>query len=190
MRIRDFSPRTKRRQSQFGKAGLLVLALVAVFLVIVIGRNISRHDELVQWRVRLEAEAGNPPWPEWSPTWPDLPQPKRLHVRPAASVVGPYAFAATHQDTMRTIPCYCGCVREGHESVLQCFLSGSRNDGSPIWTDHSFDCELCIHIAREVFLLTSQRMSATGIRAVIESKYRNSGTPTRTPPNGGSGGHH
>lgn len=159
-------------------------------MVVLIARNISRHDDLVQWRVRLEAEAGNPAWPEWSPSWPDLPQPKRLHVRPAASVIGPYAFAATHQDTMKTIPCYCGCVREGHESVLQCFLSGSRSDDTPIWTDHSFDCEMCVHIAREVFLMTSQRLPAAEIRAVIESKYRNSGTPTRTPPKGGSGVHH
>ena len=190
MRIRSFSPRAKGRRSRFGKAGFLLVALVAAFMVVLIARNISRHDDLVQWRVRLEAEAGNPAWPEWSPSWPDLPQPKRLHVRPAASVIGPYAFAATHQDTMKTIPCYCGCVREGHESVLQCFLSGSRSDDTPIWTDHSFDCEMCVHIAREVFLMTSQRLPAAEIRAVIESKYRNSGTPTRTPPKGGSGVHH
>ena len=189
MRIRSFSPRSKGRRSRFGKAGFLFLALAAVSLIVLIARNISRHDDLVRWRARLEAEAGNPPWPEWSPKWPDLPQPKRLHARPAASVIGPYAFAATHEDTMKTIPCYCGCVREGHESVLQCFLAGSRGDGTPIWTDHSFDCPLCIHIAREVFLMTSQRLPAEEIRAVIESRYRSVGTPTRTVPPG-SNAHH
>lgn len=190
MGIRSFSPKAKRRRSKFSKKGFFALVLVAAFLVVVIARNISRHDDLVQWRVRLEADAGNPPWPEWSPKWPPLPEPDRLHVRSVGNVVGPYAFAATHQDILRTIPCYCGCVREGHESVLQCYLSGSRSDGTPIWTDHSFDCELCIHIAREVFLMTSQRVPPTKIRAVIESKYRNVGTPTRTAPPSSSDAHH
>ena len=180
MRIRSFSPRTKGRRSRYGKTGVLLLAVVGVVFVVLVARNISRHDDLVKWRVRLEAEAGNPPWPEWSSKWPPLPQPKRLHVRQAASVTGPYAFAATHQEILRTIPCYCGCVREGHQSVLQCFLSGSSADNSPIWTDHSFDCEMCIHIAREVFLMTSQRLPPRVIRGSIESKYRDVGTPTRT----------
>ena len=181
MGIRSFSPKSKGRPFKFGKAALGALMLVALVLVVAIARNISRHDDLVQWRARLEADAGNPPWPDWSSKWPPLPQPRRLHVRPASSVVGPYAFAATHQDLLRTIPCYCGCARDGHQSVLQCFLSGSSVDNSPIWTDHSFDCEMCVHIAREVFLMTSQRMPPTVIRDIIESKYRSVGSPTRTP---------
>ena len=189
MGIRSFSPKAKARRSTFGKAGLFALAVGAALLVAVIARNIARHDDLVQWRVRLEADAGRPPWPAWSPRWPPLPEPGRLHVRAGRDVSGPYAFAATHQDILKTIPCYCGCVHEGHESVLQCYLSGTRSDGSPIWTDHSFDCELCIHIAREVFLMTSQRLPATQIRAVIESKYRTVGTPTRTPPPSSSDAH-
>lgn len=190
MGIRWFSPKGKRRRSKLGKAGIFALALGAAVLVAVVARNIARHDDLVKWRARLEADAGNPPWPQWSPNWPPLPEPTRLHVRSVPNVIGPYAFAATHQDILKAIPCYCGCVREGHQSVLQCYLSGSRADGTPIWTDHSFDCELCIHIAREVFLMTSQGLPTSEIRAVIESKYRGVGTPTRTSPPSSSDAHH
>jgi hypothetical protein len=161
MGIRSFSPKAKGRPFRFRRAALGALILVALVLVVAIARNISRHDDLVQWRARLEAEAGNPPWPDWSSKWPP--------------------FAATHQELLRTIPCYCGCVRDGHQSVLQCFLTGSSVDNSPIWTDHSFDCEMCVHIVREVFLMTSQRLPPTVIRGIIESKYRAVGNPTRTP---------
>lgn len=180
MGIRSFSAKGKGGGRKLPKAAIVLLVLGAGALLAVVVMSVSRHDDLVKWRARLEADAGRPPWPAWQDNWPPLPKPSRLHSRSVADVKGAYAFAATHREILSDIPCYCGCVREGHESVLQCYLSGARADGTPIWTDHSFDCTLCIHIAREVMLMSTQGRSPTDIRATIESKYRNVGAPTRT----------
>ena len=178
MRIRTFSP--KARGSAFPKAGVIVLAVAAAVLLVAVIRNVSRHDDITRWRAQLEADAGHPAWPAWSPEWPPLPVPARRDRRVPRDLAGPYAFAATHQEVLQRIPCYCGCVREGHNSVLQCYLAGSRADGTPLWTDHSFDCEMCIHIVREVMLMTALRMPIADIRRTIEAKYERVGTPTHT----------
>lgn len=182
MSIRSFSPkRTTGDSPGLSKPVMAIFVAVALLLVIAVVRNLGRRDETARWRAALEEKAGHPPWPRWSAAWPPLPTPARRGRQLARDFTGPYAFAATNQDLMRKIPCYCGCVRDGHESVLQCFLSGSRADGVPVWTDHSFDCQLCIHIAREVMLMSSLGMSASDIRLEIESRYEGVGTPTRTP---------
>ncbi len=180
MRIRTFSPKAKR--SSFPKVALVVLAIIAALLIAAVIRNVSRHDEITRWRAQLEADAGRPAWPAWSPDWPPLPVPARRDRRLPRDLSGPYAFAATHEEVLQRIPCYCGCVRDGHDSVLQCYLAGSRADGMPLWTNHSFDCEMCIHIVREVMLMTSLRMSIADIRRTIETKYERVGTPTHTAP--------
>jgi len=41
-----------------------------------------------------------------------------------------YRFAITNRDTLRYIPCYCGCGSEGHTSNASCYLkdrSTSKN---------------------------------------------------------------
>lgn len=178
LRIRTFSPKTK--PGPFSKAGWIILSIAATLLMVAVIRNLTRHDDITRWRTRLESDAGHPAWPAWSPQWPPLPVPAPRDRRLPRDLRGPYAFAATHREALQQIPCYCGCVRDGHESVLQCYLAGSRSDGTPLWTAHSFDCELCVHIAREVMLMTSLRMPVSEIRKIIETKYEKVGTPTHT----------
>jgi hypothetical protein len=36
-----------------------------------------------------------------------------------------YRFAIANQDTLRFIPCYCGCGAEGHTSNASCYLKDS-----------------------------------------------------------------
>ena len=183
MRIRSFSQamREPPRSQWPSRLAWAVMAVAAVFFIAAVARNLGRHDSLTQWRQSLEAVAGRPAWPEWSPDWPPLPSPpQRLHELPQ-DLRGVYAYAARHQEVLQHIPCYCGCVREGHRSNLNCFVSGFRSDGTPIWTDHSFSCPMCVHIAREVMLMSSQRMSARQIRKEIDAQYRVVGQPTDTP---------
>ena len=106
--------------------------------------------------------------------------PKRRHQLPQ-DLRGAYAYAALNKDVLQHIPCYCGCVREGHRSNLNCFVSSFRADGTPIWTDHSFSCPMCVHIAREAMLMSSQGMSVQRVREEIEKRYRVLGEGTHTP---------
>jgi hypothetical protein len=158
-----------------------VIAVAAVFIVVAIVRNMQRHDSLTTWRQGLEAAVGRPAWPEWSAAWPPLlSPPQRRHQLPQ-DLHGAYAYAARHPEVLQHIPCYCGCVREGHRSNLNCFVSGFRPDGTPTWTDHSFSCPMCVHIAREAMLMTSQGMPLQQVREEIERRYRVVGEGTQTP---------
>lgn len=42
-----------------------------------------------------------------------------------AEVREAYRFAITNRDTLRYIPCYCGCGAEGHTSNASCYLKDS-----------------------------------------------------------------
>ena len=185
MRIgsRKRSSRWRKGPSWPGRLAFAVILLGAALFVVAAVRNFRRHDALVQWRATLERATGSPAWPEWVSTWPELPVPRRRHSR-GADLRGPYAYAASHRHQLEYIPCYCGCVAQGHRSNLQCFVSSFRGDGAPVWTDHSFDCEMCVHIAREVMLMSSQRTSLSEIRRVIDQRYghgSHGGTNTPLP---------
>jgi hypothetical protein len=38
-----------------------------------------------------------------------------------------YRFAIANRDTLRYIPCYCGCGSEGHTSNASCYLKDSSS---------------------------------------------------------------
>jgi len=40
-----------------------------------------------------------------------------------------YRFAITNRDTLRYIPCYCGCGSEGHTSNASCYVKDSSTAG-------------------------------------------------------------
>ena len=184
MRIRSFT-RAMRKPSRSPwptRVAWTVIAVVAVFFIVAAVRNLQRQDSLTAWRQSLEAAAGRPRWPEWSARWPPLPNPpQRRHELPQ-DLHGVYAYAASHPEVLEHISCYCGCVREGHRSNLNCFVSRFRPDGTPIWTDHSFSCPMCVHIAREAMLMTSRGVPLQQVRDEIDKRYRVVGEGTQAPP--------
>ena len=183
MRIRSFSESMRRpsRSPWPSRLAWTVISVGAVLFAVVVVRTLERHDALTRWRHSLEVATGQPSWPEWSSAWPALPTPlQRRHQLPT-ELHGAYAYAARNKEVLQHIPCYCGCVREGHHNNLECFVSGFRPDGTPVWTDHSFTCPMCVHIAREGMLMSLQGMSVQRIRQEIENHYKGLGAPTDTP---------
>lgn len=63
--------------------------------------------------------------------------PQKFQDAPA-QVREAYQFALANQDTLKYIPCYCGCGREGHTSVKDCFVQEVRADGTVIWDEMGF----------------------------------------------------
>ena len=169
----------RRRSSPWaGRAAAFIMAMLVVLIGMAVTRNARRLDALAQWRADLEAAAGQPAWPAWQPGWPPLPRPPGVRK----DLQGPYAFAATQADLLRHIPCYCGCVAQGHASAVSCFVHAFRENGAPVWNAHSFTCDVCVHIAREVMLMRLLGRSAEDIRREIDSRYRSSRhSPTHTP---------
>lgn len=183
MSIRSFAVRKRNRRASpwWDRAAIAVITLlIAAFTVIAI-RNVRRHDALTRWRSSLELAAGNPAWPEWSSGWPTLPEPRaRRHQRPQ-DLRGVYGYAATRADLLSRIPCFGGCATEGHRSVLNCFVANVRSDGTRMWTDPSFNCEMCVQIVREVMLMERRGLPADEIQRTIDQQYSHGHVRTPTP---------
>lgn len=50
-----------------------------------------------------------------------------------AEVREAYRFAITNRDTLRYIPCYCGCGSEGHTSNASCYIKDSSTPANLVF---------------------------------------------------------
>ena len=182
LKVADKGRRRKRRgQPRLARGAWIVGATAIVLFVGLIAWAVRRHDALIVWRNSL-AEGAATPWPAWNPTWAPLPRPPAKANAFAGDLHGPYAFTAVNRETVEYIPCYCGCRRDGHHSVLECFVKGFTADGRPIWTDHAFTCQTCVNIVQEVHLMSQRVMSLPAIRRSIDEHHGGLlSTPTDTP---------
>ena len=44
-----------------------------------------------------------------------------------------YRFAIANRDTLKYIPCYCGCGSEGHTSNASCYFKDSSTPAHPVF---------------------------------------------------------
>jgi hypothetical protein len=44
-----------------------------------------------------------------------------------------YRFAIANRETLRWIPCFCGCGKEGHTSNADCYIKDVKPDGSVVF---------------------------------------------------------
>jgi hypothetical protein len=128
---------TSKRSRWRARAAWSAVALAVVVVVVLSVRNLHRLNSLVEWRRSLQFGSVNTSWPSWRSQWPPLPAPRERDVL-LGDLRGPYAFAAQHSDALQHIPCYCGCVRIGHRSNLDCYITRFLPDATPVWTDHAF----------------------------------------------------
>lgn len=50
-----------------------------------------------------------------------------------AEVREAYRFAILNRDTLRYIPCYCGCGADGHTSNASCYFKDSSTPANPVF---------------------------------------------------------
>jgi Protein of unknown function with PCYCGC motif len=50
-----------------------------------------------------------------------------------ADVREAYRFAVANRNTLRYIPCYCGCVAEGHTSNASCYIKDDSTPEKPVF---------------------------------------------------------
>ena len=183
MKRKALSLRRRQPTPPMPKVAWILLGTFLLLLLLLVARSIQRHSALITWRNALSDGATATPWPPWKATWPPLAKPPGMATRAfTGDWQGPYAFAALNSESLRFIPCYCGCRREGHQSVLACYMKGFTPDGVPMWSDHAFTCETCVNIVREVLLMSRQGTSPRAIRASIDEHHGGVLTrPTDTP---------
>ena len=180
--------RRSRRRGQASQQNLplwtrVALGLCAVGVATLVVWGVRSHDALASWRQSLEVQGEGVKWPAWDPRWPSLPllrQPQRTRQ---IDVTGPAAFAARNAEMMRYIPCYCGACPLDHRSNLNCYVTGFSADGTPRWTDHASTCPICVHVTREVMLMTQKGWSLQKIRDTLDREYDRGGhSPSTSTP--------
>ena len=53
--------------------------------------------------------------------------------RAAPEVREAYRFALANRDTLRYIPCYCGCEADGHTSNASCYIKDNAPTEKPVF---------------------------------------------------------
>ena len=90
-----------------------------------------------------------------------------------------YQFAVANPDTLKNVPCYCGCGAIGHTSNYSCYVKESKADGTTVFDDHALGCSVCVDIAQDVMRLRREGKSPGEIRAFIVSTYSQFGPPNQ-----------
>ena len=68
---------------------------------------------------------------------PESALPANLQQAPP-NVREAYRFAIANRETLRQIPCYCGCGKEDHKNNADCYIKEVKPDGSIVFDPMSF----------------------------------------------------
>lgn len=167
--LREPSGRTGRGGRDIG-AIVVVAAMVLLISTMVVVR-LRRHT------VRSPEPSTSPevllstPDTKWDERWTPLAV-TGFPARPLEAIKRAYAFAARRPDILRSMPCYCGCKRLGHESNEACYVKSRSSTGQPRWTDHAITCGICIDITLDAAVMTADQKPIDTIRRAIETKYQ------------------
>lgn len=113
----------------------------------------------------------NPTRGIWPSQYQSAPQP----VRDA------YAWAATHENILRFIPCYCGCGADGHKNNYDCFVRGQAVNGWITMDLHGLNCGTCVSITLETAAMTARGLTVRQMRTAIDARWSATGRGTPTP---------
>ena len=91
-----------------------------------------------------------------------------------------YQFNVANPDTMKDIPCYCGCGNVGHTSNYDCYVSEIDDAGNIVFDHHALGCSICVDITRDVMRLLKDGKSPQEARAYVDSTYSKYG-PSNIP---------
>jgi hypothetical protein len=89
-----------------------------------------------------------------------------------------YQFAIANPETLKQIPCYCGCVNFGHTSNYDCYGAEVAADGTATIDEHALGCIVCVDITQDVLTRLRQGDSLESIQGYIDRSYSKYGPPT------------
>jgi hypothetical protein len=58
-------------------------------------------------------------------------------IKSGPKVLEAYRYAAEHGESLRYIPCFCGCKNVGHRSNEDCYVTERHGDGRITFNSHS-----------------------------------------------------
>ena len=97
---------------------------------------------ILAWGVHFERQArqerDDVELAPWDPSWPELPRASGFASHPIEFIRAAYAFAARRPDVVQYLPCYCGCEKQGHQSLQFCFVKKRTASGIAEWDGMGF----------------------------------------------------
>jgi len=82
-----------------------------------------------------------------------------------------YQFAVANPETMKHIPCYCGCGAMGHTSNYSCYVAAVDAKGAVKFDNHALGCSICVDITQDTMRLLKQGKDVQAIRAYADQTY-------------------
>ena len=132
MTTRRDNKRRKTAASRFWSRPPFWLGVVIVFFGAII----------LAWGVYFEKQArqvsDDAEFAPWDPSWPELPSASGFSSHPMEFIRAAYAFAARRPDVVQYLPCYCGCEKQGHQSLQFCFVKKRTVSGIDQWDGMGF----------------------------------------------------
>ena len=102
-------------------------------------------------------------------------------VQQAPARVGEaYQFAFANPEVLIQIPCYCGCVTQGHKSNYDCYVSGQNASGRLAYDPHALTCLVCVDITQDSMRLLRAGTTPGEIRVYVDVTYARYG-PSNMP---------
>jgi hypothetical protein len=102
-------------------------------------------------------------------------------VKESPSVVQEaYQFAVANPETLKQLPCYCGCGEIGHTSNYSCYVQEVKTDGIIMFDSHALGCSICVDITQDAMRLIEDGKSLPEIRTYIDNTYSQYG-PSNSP---------
>jgi hypothetical protein len=92
-----------------------------------------------------------------------------------------YAWAATHENILQYIPCYCGCGASGHRNNYDCFVRAKAASGWITMDLHGLNCGTCVSITLETSSMTAKGLTLRQMRTAIDARWSATGPSTPTP---------
>lgn len=90
-----------------------------------------------------------------------------------------YRIAVTYSETLKFVPCYCGCQQDAdkYQNLQDCFIDRQTGD----FDEHAAGCTTCLDEAQDIGQWQKEGFSNREIRDRIDEKYSERGEPTDTP---------
>lgn len=151
--------------------GLLTVALVVVVVCTSLVIRMRRRPASVSEPSPATVPLQSMPDTQWDETWPRFTI-TGFPARPLEEIRAAYAFAARRPDVLRSMPCYCGCKRQGHESNEACYVKSRSPAGVARWTEHAVTCGICVDITHDAAVMAADHKPIAAIRSAIEVKYQ------------------
>ena len=152
-------------------SGLLVVAVVGLVISVSVGIRVMRQANDPPAAGSEERARPLTSDEAWDDRWPVLTM-AGFPARSPEEIKAAYGFAARRPDVLTSVPCFCGCKRQGHESNEACYVQSRSSSGTPRWSNHAITCGICIDITRDAAVMTADGQPVPAIRKAIETKYR------------------